>query len=149
MSDNLLDTDLGTVNTAMPLVSPDLMELKVEKAEIVATKDGLGKMLSLELSTTTPQQSPEGETISPGVRVFHSVLYTPKGKMTADMVKRSMGEVVQAAGMSVKLGEIEQWHKQLEGKVLKCRVIIEPERTNAATGETYRARNAVKTFLKA
>ena len=147
MTDNLLDVDLGSVDTSMPLLAPGIYELKVEKAELANTKDGQGRMLNLELSTTAPAQSNTGDDIGAGVRVFHGVLFTPKGKMTADMVKRSMGEVVQSAAMSVKLGEIDQWHKQLEGKVLKTRVVVEPERSGP-NGETYRARNSVKAFLK-
>lgn len=145
---NPLDIDLSTVDTSRPLLQgPQYLDLKVEKAELVpGSKNPAARMLSLELSTTGPAPSVTGDTLGAGIRVFHRANIVPVGKLTFDQITKELGGIVQAAGLTgVKLGQIDQWYKQLEGRILrKCRVILEPEQTK--DGKTYPPKNSVSVF---
>lgn len=143
---NPLDVDLSSVETAFPLLGgPQKVHLKVEKAELVSgTKNPNAKMLSLELSTTEPANGVNGDPLPPGTRVFHRENYVPVGKLTTDQIVRGIGAIVQSAGLTgVRLSDIDNWYKQLEGKVLYCNIVLEPPK------DGYKARNSVDEFIKA
>lgn len=145
-NNNPTDIDLSSLDPSFPLISgPQKLDLKVEKAELVpGSKNPDAKMLSLELSTTSPTTDINGDTMAPGARVFHRENYVPVGKLKIDQINRAFAAIVQSAGLSgVTLSGIDSWHKQLEGKVLKCNVIVEPAK------DGYRARNSIGEFIKA
>jgi len=139
----LIDDDLTTVDTSMPLLQPGLYDLKIVKAALGDTKDHTAKQLKLELATTQPAVSEKGEDLSPGVRVFHRIMTTPKGEITMEQIKRRLGALVQAAGMPRGTGysNLDQWIKTLEGKLVACKVSIN------AGDEQYDPSNEIKSFI--
>lgn len=148
---NPLDIDLSTADISRPLLAgPQNMDLKVEKAQMEDGKSNPNaRMLSLELSTVNPQQSVNGDTLGAGIRVFHRSNVRVTGKLKPSQIAEELASIVQAAGgiSGAKASNVEDWHKQLEGKILSTRVVIEPETTK--NGRTYPAKNAVGRFLPA
>jgi|SRR5882724_2400292 len=140
-----LNEDLTMLDTSFPLLAGDIYDLKVNKAELMTNDAGTVK---LELSTTQPAKSNKGEDLSTGTKVFTNVNTNPTGKSTLEMVKRSVASIIQASQLGTKtLNEFKGAVKTLEGKVLRARVIIEPEGTGK-DGVFRKARNGVAEWIK-
>jgi hypothetical protein len=147
LNQNPLDMDLSAVDTSMPLLAPDIYDLQCVKAEIVKTNDGVTNMLKVQLKTTQPAKSVKSDNIGAGVVVFDQLLLAPRGKATADMVVRNVAGIVQAAGLTgARLSNVDQWHKQLEGKVVRAKVDVVPE--GSRDGKSYPAKNSIGYYVK-
>lgn len=151
-NNNPMDIDLSSVDVSRPLLKGNLpYDFKIVKAEIKPNANGTTKRLEVELATTAPAESVNGEQLQPGVRVFHGVNLSPSGKSTWEIVTRGVAELIQSLPGGIpgaKIGNADAWHKQLEGKNLRARVIFKPEE-QGKDGKSYRAKNEISTFVKA
>jgi hypothetical protein len=147
MSENILDMDLATVDTSRQLLAKGLYDLRVTKAEIEPSSGTPPiDVLKLELASTAPASSDKGETLDPGVPVYHTCSLAPSGKATVKMVVQNVASIVQAAGLTgVTVAGARLWFKQLEGRNLRCRVDLRPEQTK--DGRTFQPRNEIKEFI--
>lgn len=144
-----LDTDLGSVDTSMPLVENGVYELRVDKVEIKETSRKDGRFISLDMVTTAPSKGRKGEDLGPGVHIFDNVMCNPTGKGTWDMVKRNLGALVQAGAVQgATIGNIDSWVPQLTGRVLKVRVGYEPAGVDR-NGKAFREKNTAELYIKA
>lgn len=153
----LLDMDLNTVETTLPMVQAGIYDLVVKESEVIEPTDAQSPPVwKLTLATTTPLQSvPTNgrppETIDPGHPLFTQTQLAPTGKATVKMVGQNVAQIIQSVKPplpGVKLHEIRQWHKQLEGRMVRCDVICQPAGVNPKTGKAYRAGNRIEQFFK-
>ena len=147
---NPLSMDLTSIDTSMPLLKAEKYDLLVAKVEMTRTKDGLARMLKIELKTTTPGVSVKDEPIGAGVTIFDQLVLDVKGKMTADMIARSVASLVQAAGLSgnIRLDNVQEWHQMLSGKIVRAKVAFVPEGVNVATGKSFPPKNEINYYVK-
>lgn len=144
-----LDLDLSTVDTARPLLAETIYDLRVDKVEIKKTNDQKAEMISLDLVTTAPATSKDGEQLQPGAHVFDQMMTSPTGKGTWTMVQQNLGALVQAAKFppgSARLNNITEWVPQLTGRILRVKIGYKPEETKG--GKTYRAKNVISSYMK-
>ena len=126
-----------------------MLDMTVTKSEF---KDNEAKTWSLTLTTTGPTTSVKGETLAPGINVFHTSNTVPTGKATKEMIAKKLGEILQGAWTSsespIRNGaDLLANHKQIEGRTLRCRVIIEAEHTDSK-GTFRPAKNIVQSIVK-
>jgi hypothetical protein len=145
----LLDIDLNTVDTSMPLIGQgetvDFVLFKVEQKE-TEKKDGL--FLSIQHKSTSPAKSVKNETLNPGVFVFGNLMLNPTGKGTWDMVNRNIAELTQGVGLSCTLNEfINGAWQQLQGRLVKAKVNYIPEGPDKK-GVHRKAKNEIALYLK-
>lgn len=148
-----LDIDLATIDTQRPLLAGEqFYDFIIEKPELKTTKKG-GTMATMELKTLAPAQDITGKPLPPGQVVFHNLNMTPSGGAKQDMVNRNMGELLQAVkgGMPMRCtpGNYAQWVPMLQGKMVRARIRVTPETTEASTGRVFKAKNEVAYFVKA
>ena len=147
-----LDEDLSKVDTSFPLLADGIYQFKIDEAKVQPTKDGKGKFIHLKLSTTMPAISVKGENLVAGINVFDNRNLVPTGKATWDMIKRGVGEFIQAieGGVSgATLSGMEQLVPTLQGRTLKAKVGYAPERIDKATGRQFKANNEILLYIKA
>jgi hypothetical protein len=100
-------------------------------------------MLKIKFKTTEDSPSVTGDIVHSGFPVYHNILTSPKGDMTADMVRKNLAMFAQALGVA-RLLPLES----LTGKVVKAKVNVRKERTDERTGKIYNASNEIRTFVK-
>ena len=146
---SLLDLDLSSVDTSLPLIADrEVVDFIVDGVEKKLTSKG-DEMVALKLKSITPTRSVKGEDLQPGVLVFHNINLVPTGKATMDMVVRNLAEVIQAAGLSgVTYQDFKSSrYTELQGKTLRARVAYIPEGPDK-TGVVRRAKNEVGLFVR-
>jgi hypothetical protein len=145
---NILDMDLATVETSRPLIIAGLYDLTIKDAVIEPSgKTPPIPLLKLTLTTTSSTQSDKGESVDPGLELYHNCSLQPSGKATVKMIAQNVASIVQAVGLTgVTLGTVADWHKQLCGRLVRCRVTIRAEQTR--DGKTYGPRNEIQDFIK-
>ena len=140
---DLLTEDLSGVDTSLPMIVEGIYDLKVFAIKQEPSKDGAKENIAIVLHTTEVANTTTRDTVQPGFPVFHNISLTPTEKYSVEQIKRKTAEFVQAAGVrSIKPFE------NLLGKLVRTKVIVEPERTDPKTGKFYDARNSVKLFMK-
>lgn len=140
---SILDEDLSGVDTSLPLLKESILTLEVAEIKEQPTSDNAGQMLKIKFKTTEDQPSVTGDVVHAGFPVYHNILTTPKGDMTADMVRKNLAGFAQALGVP-RLTPLEG----LVGRTLKAKVRVRKERTDERTGKTYAASNEIATFVK-
>lgn len=144
-----LNVDLNSVDTSRPLLAPGKLQLLVKKAETGQTKDGQGTMIKLTLTNVQNEKFEDGSAApAESTTIFHQMLVTPKGGMTAAMVQRSLAELIQAVGgvPGARANNVGEWVPSLANKVCIAQVIVEEESTDKNTGKVYARKNALKYF---
>lgn len=140
---NILNDDLSNVSTSMPLLTEGLYDLTIKDVKIEKTKDQTGEMLAISLATTAPATAQgTGEPLAPGFPIFDRIMITPTEKLSVESIKRRVAAFTQAVGVRSVM-PLEQF----AGKVVRAKIVVDPERTDKTTGRTYEARNAVKTYV--
>lgn len=144
-STSLLDEDLSSIDTSFPIVKEGIYDLELMTVEEVSTKDQQGSMVKIKFALTEDAQGVSGDVVNKGYPIFHQIVVTPKGGLTMEMVKKSLASVLQPMGMK-SLRDLLTAGKQ--GKIVRVKLVVQPERKDKETGKTYPARNEIKTFLK-
>lgn len=148
MNEAPLDTDLSSVDTSFPVIAAgQIVDFAVTGAEVM-TNDS--NTLKLELTTTGSCQSTKGDSLPPGVKIFHTVNLKPTGKSNWDIVMRGAAQLIQGLKMTgVKIGDLSNdWAKaNLIGKTPRLRVGVEAEGTGK-DGKWRPARNNVAEWIK-
>lgn len=153
---NPLDCDLNMMDTSLPLLKGGkLYDLKIAKVEIVKTVKTGADMLKLEMKNTESEETypKDGntETVAVGgCTVFDQVMLAPTGKATIQMVTQGVAELLQSLDTkldSPKLSNVQQWYKQLEGKIARARVEYKGTETGA-DGKVYKPKNDVAYYAK-
>ena len=149
---NILDMDLGSMKTDMPLVKAGLYDLKVLSAKVEDNNKQDGHNLNITFTNTIPAQSTKDETLPPETaRVFHNVSLKTTQKATPEAVARRVAMFIQAltpAVGGVRMSNLGECVNMFVGKVARCKVDVQKERTNKETGETYPERNSIAQFVK-
>jgi hypothetical protein len=140
---SILDEDLSGVDTSIPLLKEGIYNLEIAEVKQQSTSDNAGQMLKIKFKTTEDSPSVTGDIVHAGFPVYHNILTTPKGDMTADMVRKNLAGFAQALGVP-RLTPLES----LNGRVLKAKLRVRKERTDEKTGKTYAASNEIATFVK-
>ena len=154
-----LNESFEDVSTSFPLLEDNNYDLLCKESEIMKSAAG-DPMLKLQLTTTAVARSRTGEDMVPGAAtVFHTCSLVPTGKATIDMVRRNVGAVIQAAGLTqAEMGpppwtsQLEtlkngQWHAAFKGRVLRCKVGYEKEGVSSK-GRSFPAKNVIDQFIK-
>src|ERR1019366_4335529 len=143
-----LDMDLNSIDTSFPLIAAGaIADFQVEKIEAVTTKAN-SPMLKLTLKSTSPVASVKGDTLNPGVTVFHNINLAPTGKATAQMVAQNIAQFTQAMGITGTLGAfINGGYMQAQGRTVRVKVAYIPEGPDK-TGVVRKAKNEVSSFVK-
>lgn len=145
----LLDTDLSTVDTSLPLFADNsIIDFIIDKVEQKPTKDGKGVMLSIDHKSITAGNTFDGKPLNPGAHVFNNIMLVPTGKADWDMVTRNIAALTQGVGMSVSLADFirGRW-MELQGKTVRAKVSYVPaglDRTNVMR----RAKNEIALYIK-
>lgn len=122
-----LDQTGESTDTSMPLLKQGLCDLTIAKAEVGPTDKGTEK-LSLTLKTTKDMQSKDGELLRAGFPVYHNIGLTPTDAYPLTSIARAIASLSKAAGLgNVTNRSIINDPKQLEGKIVRCKVVIKPE----------------------
>jgi hypothetical protein len=144
---NPLDMDLGSVPTDFPLIAAGgPYDFIIKNTEIKPNSAG-NKMLVLLLESVNPVPAANtGEQLAAGQKVFEQINLVATGKATNEMIVRNIGALVQSAKLSgVTLGNIDNWHPSLQGRIVRCNIKVQPQRVSG--GRTYNARNGVANYL--
>ena len=142
---SILDEDMSSVDTSIPLIKEGIYTLELTKVEEVDTTDKLGKNLKCKFTLIADAESTDGQIVNKGFPVFHQTLITPKGGMTLDMVKRNLALILQPMGLKT-LRDLLACEGQ--GRTVLAKVGIERATKNKETGKEYPAKNVIKAFLK-
>lgn len=153
----LLSTDLNTIETTLPIVTPGIYELRITKSEIINLNEST-KVPSwkLTMETTAPTSTVDGKPVDPGHPIFSQTQLAPTGKATQKMVVQNVAQIVQALRPrldgAISMGSVTDpipWHKQAEGRMIRVRVEALPARENPKNpGQFFRATNQISEFLK-
>lgn len=152
---NILDLDLNEIDTQFPLLAPGLYELRIADSTVDDSVGGDAKLWKLTFETTQESSSVKGETLAPGLPLYHTITLTPKGKATMELILRNVASVVQACtppvqgikGSSIVDGSFANLANVFLGKTLSAKVDIEKER-KGNDGRTYPERNVIVKFIK-
>ncbi len=156
---SLLDQDLGAIDVSSPLIRHnDIVNFVIKEAVYKPTQKG-GGMISLQLATTEPTISQEGETLPAGKVVFDNVNCKPApgAKPAAqEMCAKNTASIVQATKFAgckqygttaaQQLAAAEQWASQLTGLPVRAKVIIEPAGVSPS-GKAFKAKNAIGLYV--
>lgn len=140
---DILTQDLSGVDTSLPLIVDGIYELEVKEVKQEPTKDGAKQNLNITLVTVGDASTTRRDVVHAGFPLYRTISLTPTEKYTADMVRRGLAEFAQALGVAT-VRPLEA----LVGKRLYAKVVIDPERTDKATGKRYDSRNSISRFLK-
>lgn len=150
----LLSMDLGSVDTSFPMADPGTYDLKCIKSEITPVKDAAkGNMWKVTFTNISPLAGKRGRdsvTINPeGIQFFDQAILNPMGKAKWDQVMVGVAKLVQAFKLTgATLPTIESWHKTVEGRIVRAKVSIAPQRQDKVTGATYAPRNQIDEYPK-
>lgn len=134
----ILDEDLSSVDTSMPILAADVYDLKIHEAKVAPNNEGTGQVLKLALKTTKDAQSKSGENINAGFPIFHNIGLSPTEKYTKDMIKKNVASFLEAVGAGMTLNPVER----LIGRNVRAKVTIQPER------DQYPESNRIGRFVK-
>ena len=154
----MLDLDLNTLETSLPVIKPGIYELVIKNAEIIQpTVAGKAPALKLTMESTTPLESvPDAEgkvtQVEVGHPFFAQTQLAPTGKASWKMVAQNIAQVTQALRPRIegKLSlPVDPWFKQLEGRTVRVKVAALPSRENPKQpGSMLRATNQVDEWYK-
>lgn len=145
-----LDIDLNSVDTSFPqIANGEIVDFVIDKVELGSTnKEPKVPMLKLNLKSLTPTKAVKGETLEPGIGLFHNLLLGLSGKMTKDQLVKGIASVTQAAGWSGNLNDfINGGYMTLQGMQVRVKVAFIPEGPDKS-GTIRRAKNEVGLFIK-
>lgn len=121
-----LSMDLTNTSTKKPLLAPGVGSFQITKIERKESKKTPGQFsVNVELATLeTATDHNTGELINPGWKVYHTILITPTGKMTADMIKRNMAQFMDSVfgNHEGAFGPLEKYI----GETVTARIAVEP-----------------------
>lgn len=118
-TNSLLNEDLTSVDTSMPLLQAGLLEdFTIVKQEVRTNEETGRDSLALTLNATKELPDKDGNLLPITFPHYVNVPLTPSPKMSISDVKKAVASWTQAA--SVKMAT------QLEGRIVKCKVTIEP-----------------------
>jgi hypothetical protein len=89
---SLLNTDLGNVETKIPLLK-GLAELEVVAVEIKDNKAGDGSGINCTFALTTPMTAVDGRLVSAGFKVFHNVSLKQTEKYSPEKIKENVARL--------------------------------------------------------
>ncbi len=135
---SMLDSlDLSTVQTGMPLIPEQLVELEVIKLEVKDSKnDSAKKNLHISLATTQPMTSVEGKALNPGFPVFDLVSLTMTDKYD---FRTRLAEFREAT-----VGKVPGPFNPVE-QYIGCKVMV---RMKIERSEEFGNRNRVGRYIK-
>ncbi len=137
-----LDTNVSDVNISRPIVPPGLYDLTIKEAKKDTTKAG-GDCIKFQLATTADCMDVTGkENVPAGHILFHQITVTPTGKLTVDMIKRSVATIAQCAGVGGTVRNLIDTPQAFYGRTVRVKVGVSKE-----TSE-FPARNEIKDFVK-
>jgi len=152
----LLDTDLSSIDTSFPVIASGIYDLVIKDSKVEPNKAGDGDLWTVQLATTTPVQTIKGETLAPGQVVFNRMSLKPTDKYTKDAIAKNVARFLQAvkptvAGIKASDlfdGGIKTKCKVLAGRMVRAKVDALPEgRTDKKTGKTLDASNEISKFF--
>lgn len=135
------DVPSTDVDTSFPRLPAATYEMDIAKAETFHNPDKDIDMIKLELKTVQAHRSTAGDELQPGFSLRTQIVTTPTGKLTVDMIKKSVATLAQSARVVGTLRDIMNNPTMLEGKRVRVKVGISKE-----TSE-YPERNEVKYFV--
>lgn len=135
------DVPSTDVDTSFPRLPAATYEMDIAKAETFHNEDKNIDMIKLELKTVQAHRSTAGDELQPGFSLRTQIVTTPTGKLTVDMIKKSVATLAQSARVVGTLRDIMNNPTMLEGKRVRVKVGISKE-----TSE-YPERNEVKYFV--
>ena len=141
---SILDEDLSSVDTSMPVLREDIYLLEVTDAKEVPTNDGKGQMLTITLKTVEDGIATNGYAINKGFPVFARTSITPTEKYPKDRIRMEVAKICQAIGVKT----IKPF-ADLKGKLVKVKIKVRPERTDPTTQATYPESNEIKQWIPA
>ena len=142
-----LDLDLNSIDTSMPLLAAGIYDMVVAKVEQKSTKLG-APMLAIDLTTTGPGVSQDGNQLGAGVHVFTNINMQPTGKSTWEIVLKNIAAVTQGLGVATTYGELTANPQMLQGKTARVKLSVAPSGTDK-NGKTFRAKNEIEVWMKA
>lgn len=132
---DVLDTDLGGVDTSFPLLKDGLYDMIVDSVVKERNKADDGDRLTIKVKTQQPAESQKGEALHPGFTLTAYIGITETEKYDKGAIKRSLATFRQAMGLKEgAFNPIEQY----QGKVIRVKISTRP-----AKGE-FEAANNVK-----
>lgn len=144
-----LNVDLNNLDLSFPVMAPGKLQLEIGSAELKPTVSG-GSRINLKFTNVREVPAEDGSIIpAKGSTFFFNVNLTPSGKMTAAMVLRNVGSLIQAVGglPGARVTNAEQWVDSLPGKTCLAQVKVKPESTDKNTGKTYARSNDIGYFV--
>lgn len=136
-----MDIDVSDVDTSFPRLAANVYELEISKAEVVDNKAGTGKNLKVQLKTTAPATSTEGEPMVAGTFITTNISLTPTEKYSQDSINKAVTLLMKSAGLTGKISAVRDNPSSLEGKRVTAKVGI-----NKATDE-YPESNKIVAFV--
>lgn len=138
------DTPVNEIDISIPKVKGGLYVLTIAQADKAPSKsDADRETLTVMLKTTQQAQTTNNETIEAGYPLYWRLGVTPKEPdYPATRIAKSIAQLCQAAGMSsVTPRQILEDPKQLEGKTVQAKVIVQKET------DDFPESNVVKSFI--
>lgn len=139
LSDNLEDLDLTGVDTALPILAPQITTARIVEAKKEPNSKGTGNNLNLKLELTdAAERDSGGEPVSPGFPLFHTVSLVQTAKYDP---RRNLAELQEAVFGEKRTKFVIE---ELIGEEVQIKVA--PEGTDE---DEYGRRTRIKRFLKA
>jgi hypothetical protein len=150
-----LDIDVNDIKTGYPIITAGLYDMVLE-ATLEDNKDKTGKNIVLKHKTTRVAKTPQGEEIEPGrVVITKWIPVTPisrpgKTPYDASSIARAIAAPAQACQPPITGTPrlIIANPTVFNGKVVRCKVVISPERVDKDTGRAYDESNDIVKYLK-
>lgn len=139
-----LDFDMGDVNIERPVFKDQIVDLVCIKTIKKPSKSTPGNNnLDVEFKSTSPLETTDGKTFPPGQVLFDSMPLQDSGKMTAGQW-RERPTKLHFALTGDKSGKISTglW----QGKTVKAKLKVRPERTDEKSGETYPPKHEISFY---
>jgi hypothetical protein len=141
-----LQQDFGSVDRSMPLLKEDVYTLRVKEIKLEPSKNSPGKTnLKIQLVTTEDALDTDGKPLRAGWSVTHTISMDKTDKYDPARNLANFKDSMEGANSRGPLFPLEQFKDRL----LKAKIIVEGERKDEKTGQTYPPSNRVKQFLPA
>ena len=158
---NLLDLDLGQVDTSYPVIKGGIYDMVVKNIEVVDNKSQDGKNLKIVLATTAPTTSVNNEKFEPGQLVTTQLSLKTKSekrdeagmkeiivKRVATFLQATRPPVIGIKGSDLFDGSIATKCNVFVGRSVRIKLDALPEGRDMASGKTLPPRNEVTQFIK-
>lgn len=147
LASGALTEELSNTTTSYPILAAGTYTFSIKSAEKVATKDGSGEYLLIQLALGEEATDVDGNPLNPGYGLRHMIYGTVTEKVTQESILKNIARFQDCFGIPR-----EEWDETFESWIgLEGQVStkVGQERTDARSGQTYPPQTEISSLIPA